>query len=64
MSGPLAHNGIDTLTHALLPGSPAIGAISTISCTLPTDQRWMPRPIVRTSPDTPSDICAFKVHTE
>jgi hypothetical protein len=61
--GPLADNGGDTLTRALLPGSPAIDAISAISCTLPIDQRWMPRPVVQTSPDTPCDIGAFEVQT-
>jgi hypothetical protein len=64
MLGPLADNGSDTLTHALLPGSPAIDAISTFSCTLPTDQRGAPRPIVQTSADTPCDIGAFEVQTE
>jgi hypothetical protein len=64
MLGPLADNGGDTKTHALLPGSPAIDAISAISCTLPTDQRWMPRPIVQTSPDTPCDIGAFEMQTD
>ncbi len=45
--GPLANNGGTTLTHALLPGSPAI---DTGSCTdpdgnpVPFDQRGMPRP--------------------
>jgi predicted outer membrane repeat protein len=45
--GPLANNGGSTLTHALLPGSPAI---DTGSCTDPAgnpvlfDQRGMPRP--------------------
>jgi hypothetical protein len=62
--GSLADNGGDTSTHALLPSSPAIDAIPVISCTLPTDQRWMPRPVVQTSPDTPCDIGAFEVQTE
>ncbi len=57
----LADNGGDTRTHALLPGSPAVDAIPAISCTLPIDQRWMPRPVVQTSPDTPCDIGAFEV---
>jgi hypothetical protein len=64
MLGPLADNGGDTRTHALLPGSPAIDAISVVSCTLPTDQRWMPRPVAQTSPDTPCDIGAFELQTE
>jgi len=40
--GPLQHNGGDTLTHALLPGSPAIDAGSCSDAT--TDQRGWPRP--------------------
>ena len=42
MLGPLKDNGGATLTHALLPGSPAIDRPG--SC-LTTDQRGMPRPI-------------------
>jgi hypothetical protein len=61
MLGPLADNGGDTWTHALLPGSPAIDAISAISCTLPIDQRGMPRPVVQASPDTPCDLGAFEL---
>ena len=64
MLGPLADNGGDTWTHALLPGSPAIDVISAISCPLPIDQRWMPRLVVQTSPDTPCDIGAFELQTE
>ena len=60
MLGPLADNGGPTWTHALLPGSPAIDAVPVISCTVPTDQRGVPRPIVETSPDTPCDIGAFE----
>lgn len=59
--GPLADNGGDTLTHALLPGSPAIDAIPAISCTLPTDQRGALRPAVQTSAEAPCDIGAFEV---
>jgi uncharacterized repeat protein (TIGR01451 family) len=45
---PLADNGGPTLTHALLPGSPALDAanpfaIGALSCD-PTDQRGLPRP--------------------
>ena len=61
MLGPLADNGGVTWTHALLPGSPAIDAISAVSCTLSTDQRWVPRSIVRISLDTPCDIGAFEL---
>jgi len=60
MLGPLADNGGATWTHALLPDSPAIDAVSVVSCTLPTDQRGAPRPIVQTSPETPCDIGAFE----
>lgn len=62
--GHLADNGGDTLTHALLQGSPAIDAIPTISCTLRTDQRGAFRPIALISPDTPCDIGAFEVQIE
>ncbi|MCH8527946.1 MAG: MBG domain-containing protein [Kiritimatiellae bacterium] len=41
--GPLADNGGPTLTHALLPGSPAIGA-SVVVAGVDTDQRGVPRP--------------------
>ena len=64
MLGPLADNGGDTWTHALLPGSPAIDAVPAISCALLTDQRGAPRPVVQTSPDTPCDIGAFEVQAE
>jgi hypothetical protein len=46
--GPLQDNGGPTLTHALLPGSPALDAIpfGTHGCgtTLISDQRWQARP--------------------
>jgi len=42
--GPMADNGGDTWTHALLAGSPAIDAVPVISCTLATDQRGVSRP--------------------
>ena len=41
--GPLADNGGETKTHALLPGSPAIDAGNDGTC-LATDQRGIPRP--------------------
>lgn len=41
--GPLADNGGRTLTHALLPGSPAISAGDDATC-LPADQRGVSRP--------------------
>jgi hypothetical protein len=62
--GPLADNGGDTLTHALLPGSPALDAVPVISCIVSTDQRGALRPAVQTSPETPCDIGAFEVQAE
>ncbi len=41
--GPLQNNAGPTLTHALLPGSPAIDAGDDTQCP-PTDQRGVPRP--------------------
>jgi predicted outer membrane repeat protein len=64
MLSHLNDNGGDTLTHALLPGSPAIDAIPAVSCTLPTDQRGELRPVVQTSPGTPCDIGAFEAQSE
>ncbi|MCP4543247.1 MAG: hypothetical protein GY832_39540 [Chloroflexi bacterium] len=64
MLGPLADNGGNVWTHALLPGSLAIDAVPAISCTLSIDQRWAPRPVVQTSADTPCDIGAFEVQVE
>jgi TolB protein len=62
--GPLADNGGPTLTHALLPGSPAIDAIAAAGCSLAIDQRGAPRPAVRTSVDTPCDIGAFELEAD
>ncbi len=42
--GPLANNGGQTLTHALLPGSIAIDAGDCAGGTTTTDQRGVPRP--------------------
>jgi hypothetical protein len=48
--GPLQNNGGPTLTHALLPGSPAINAVPVEACTdvvgdpILVDQRGVPRP--------------------
>lgn len=60
---PLANNGGPTLTHALLPRSPAIDAGNT---TLSTDQRGQARPVnLPNFPPAPggnnSDIGAFEV---
>jgi beta-glucanase (GH16 family) len=41
--GPLQDNGGPTLTHGLLPGSPAIDTANPAFCP-PTDQRGVPRP--------------------
>jgi hypothetical protein len=43
MLGPLADNGGLTLTHALLPGSPALDAANNGACPA-TDQRGVARP--------------------
>lgn len=49
--GPLAANGGPTMTHALLPGSPAINAGT--NCTVQVDQRYAPR-------DAACDLGAFE----
>jgi hypothetical protein len=59
--GPLGVNGGDTRTHALLPDSPAIDAISAVSCTLTLDQRGLARPVELRSSDTPCDVGAYEV---
>lgn len=53
MLGPLQDNGGTTATHALLPGSPAIGVVSGSACT-GTDQRGVPRV-------SPCDLGAFEM---
>jgi predicted outer membrane repeat protein len=57
--GPLADNGGDTLTHALLPGSPAIDVIPVGECTVSMDQRWRSRP-----QGAACDIGAFELHVD
>jgi CSLREA domain-containing protein len=42
--GSLQANGGLTKTHPLLPGSPAIDTIPSVSCGSPADQRGVPRP--------------------
>jgi CSLREA domain-containing protein len=42
--GPLQDNGGNTLTHALLPGSPAIDAVPLDKCDFDADQRGVARP--------------------
>jgi len=54
--GPLADNGGPTLTLALLPGSPAIGAADSASAPS-TDQRGFPRP------SGSADIGAYQFNT-
>ena len=60
--GPLEDNGGPTSTHALLPGSPALDAVSVAACVnheghpLPADQRGVARP---QGPNC--DIGAFEV---
>ena len=60
MIGPLANNGGPTLTHALLPGSPAIGTANDAVATAPpvnaVDQRGVTRP-----QGLGSDIGAYEV---
>lgn len=56
MLGPLQDNGGDTLTHALLRGSPAINAAKASACP-EKDQRGVPRPQGRKC-----DIGAFEYY--
>ncbi len=64
MLGPLSDNGGSVLTHALLPGSPAIDAVPTTSGTLTTDQRGASRPVACVSPETPGDLGAFELQVD
>ena len=57
----LSNNGGDTLTQALLPGSPAIDGVPLTNCILQTDQRGEPRAVISTTADTLCDIGAFEV---
>lgn len=63
---PLANNGGPTLTHALLPGSPAIDKGNSFGLT--TDQRGFARPVDFPLPNAPggdgSDIGAFEAGKE
>ena len=59
--GPLADNGGPTLTHALLPGSPAIDAVTAGNCPA-ADQRGVSRPQDGTGDGVRAcDIGAFEV---
>ncbi len=60
--GPLADNGGSTMTHALLPGSPAIDAALDADCPA-DDQRGIPRPEDGDGDGTAiCDIGAFEVN--
>lgn len=61
MLGPLEDNGGVTLTHALLPGSPAIDAVPAVYCSLPTDQRGAPRPVTPSDDELHCDIGAYEL---
>jgi hypothetical protein len=58
--GPLADNGGDTLTHALLPESPAIDLIPVPECPVPYDQRGETRPLYISSLEPVCDVGAFE----
>jgi hypothetical protein len=64
MLGSLLDNGGDTQTIAPLPDSPVIDVIPVNECSLNFDQRGQPRPVAKTSADTPCDIGAFEVQTK
>jgi predicted outer membrane repeat protein len=64
MLGPLADNGGPVLTHALLPGSPAIDVVPAAFCTITTDERGQPRPEACEAPDTPGDLGAFELQAD
>ena len=56
--GPLTDNGGDTLTHALLPDSPAIDVTE---CALTTDQRGEIRPVSVITDTSLCDLGAFEL---
>ena len=58
--GPLADNGGDTFTHALLPNSPAIDLVPASACSLATDQRGEPRSAHGGSGAPECDVGAFE----
>lgn len=57
------HNGGDTNTVALIPGSPAIDAVAAVSCTLTLDQRGEVRPADYREGGT-CDIGAFELQPD
>lgn len=66
--GALADNGGPTLTHALLPGSPALDAGNAFGSGLTTDQRGQARPVDLADATYPnagdgSDIGAFEAQS-
>jgi predicted outer membrane repeat protein len=58
--GRLADNGGDTLTHALLPTSPAIDGIPAAACSLRHDQRGLSRPVQVGSGQPLCDVGAYE----
>jgi hypothetical protein len=58
--GPLADNGGDTMTHALLPGSPAIDVVSEDFCGVDFDQRGNPRPASEAGTPQLCDLGAYE----
>ena len=60
----LADNGGETLTHALLPGSPAIDALAAADCPPTADQRGEPRPVGTASAEARCDVGAFELQRD
>jgi hypothetical protein len=60
MLGPLTDNGGDTLTHALLPDSPAVDTVPAPACSIAFDQCGQPRPVQVGSGQPTCDIGAFE----
>ena len=56
----LGDNGGDTLTHALLPDSPAIDATPATACSVPNDQRGQSRPVEVGSGQPLCDVGAYE----
>lgn len=60
----LADNGGSTMTHSLLPESPAVDALSLAECLDAQDQRGARRPASQINPDSPCDIGAFELQPQ